>query len=161
MQPADTRPLTRRETEVRRFVRARFGLRGTLNLHHHALGLDLLRAPVNVMLSPVFLLSRLLAALMRRLGMARAADWLGRRQDLMPRRQRPQCGNREIGCAHEDDAHSLLSCCWARHRPSPAGAKPRMNRVTSLVARAVAAGSNSSGDSDERSLWSKPWSMPG
>lgn len=80
MQPADTRPLTRRETEVRRFVRARFGLRGTLDLHRHALGLDLLRAPVNVMLSPVFLLSRLLAALLRRLGRARAADWLGRRQ---------------------------------------------------------------------------------
>ncbi len=43
--PADTRPLTRREAEVRRFVRARYGLRGSLALHRHALGWDLLRAP--------------------------------------------------------------------------------------------------------------------
>lgn len=80
MQPADTRPLTRRETEVRRFVRARYGLRGTLSLHRHALGLDLLRAPVNVMLSPLFLLTRLAAPVLRRLRLARAADWLSRRQ---------------------------------------------------------------------------------
>ncbi|UFM64978.1 hypothetical protein LOS78_15015 [Paracoccus sp. MA] len=80
MQPADTRPLTRRETEVRRFVRARYGLRGTLALHRHALGLDLLRAPVNVMLSPLFLLVRLVAPLLRRIGLVRAGDWLSRRQ---------------------------------------------------------------------------------
>ncbi|RQP05176.1 MAG: hypothetical protein D1H97_14325 [Paracoccus sp. BP8] len=80
MQPADTRPLTRRETEVRRFVRARYGLRGTLALHRHALGLDLLRAPVNVMLSPLFLLVRLVAPLLRRIGLVRAGDWLARRQ---------------------------------------------------------------------------------
>ena len=76
MQPADTRPMTRREAELRRFVRARFGPRGTLALHRHALGLDLLRAPVNVTLSPLFLLSRLAAPVLRRLRMARAADWL-------------------------------------------------------------------------------------
>lgn len=80
MQPADTRPMTRRETEVRRFVRARFGPRGTLALHRHALGLDLLRAPVNVMLSPVFLLTRLTAPLLRRLGARGAADWLAGRR---------------------------------------------------------------------------------
>ena len=61
-QPADPRPLTRREAEVGRFVRARYGLRGSLALHRHALGLDLLRAPLNVMLSPLFLLTRLVAA---------------------------------------------------------------------------------------------------
>jgi len=80
LQPADTRPMTRRETEVRRFVRARYGLRGTLALHRHALGLDLLRAPVNVTLSPLFLLSRLGAALLRRIGARRAGDWLGQRR---------------------------------------------------------------------------------
>lgn len=80
MQPADTRPMTRRETAVRRFVRARFGPRGTLALHRHALGLDLLRAPVNVMLSPVFLLVRLLVPLLRRLGAVRAAEGLARRR---------------------------------------------------------------------------------
>ena len=80
MQPADTRPMTRREAELRRFVRARFGPRGTLALHRHALGLDLLRAPVNVTLSPLFLLSRLAAPVLRRLRMARAADWLAGRR---------------------------------------------------------------------------------
>ena len=68
MQPADTRPMTRRETEVARFVRARYGLSGTLALHRHALGLDLLRAPVNVALSPLFLLARLGAPVLRRVG---------------------------------------------------------------------------------------------
>ena len=79
MQPADTRPMTRRETEVERFVRARYGLRGTLALHRHALGLDLLRAPVNVALSPVFLLVRLVTPLLRWVGLTGAADWLARR----------------------------------------------------------------------------------
>ena len=76
MQPADTRPMTRRETAVERFVHARYGLRGTLALHRHALGLDLLRAPVNVALSPLFLLVRLGAPVLRWVGLARAADWL-------------------------------------------------------------------------------------
>ena len=75
-QPADPRPLTRREAEVGRFVRARYGLRGSLALHRHALGLDLLRAPLNVMLSPLFLLTRLIAAPLRWIGLRRAADWL-------------------------------------------------------------------------------------
>ena len=79
MRPADTRPMTRRETEVERFVRARYGLRGTLALHRHALGLDLLRAPVNVALSPVFLLTRLAAPPLRWIGLGGAADWLARR----------------------------------------------------------------------------------
>ncbi|REF72102.1 MULTISPECIES: DUF6635 family protein [Paracoccus] len=80
LKPADPRPMTRRETEVHRFVRARYGPRGTLALHRHALGLDLLRAPVNVMLSPLFLLVRLAAPLLRRIGLRRAGDWLSRRQ---------------------------------------------------------------------------------
>ena len=80
MQPADTRPMTRRETEVARFVRARYGLSGTLALHRHALGLDLLRAPVNVALSPLFLLARLGAPVLRRVGLTRAADWLAARR---------------------------------------------------------------------------------
>ncbi len=80
LKPAHPRPMTRRETEVRRFVRARYGPRGTLALHRHALGLDLLRAPVNVMLSPLFLLVRLAAPLLRRIGLRRAGDWLSRRQ---------------------------------------------------------------------------------
>lgn len=78
--PADPRPLTRRETAVRGFVRARFGLRGTVALHRAALGWDLLRAPLNVSLSPVFLLIKLLAALLGWCGAGRAAAFLRSRQ---------------------------------------------------------------------------------
>lgn len=61
------------------FVRARYGLRGTWALHRHALGLDLLRAPVNVALSPLFLILRLLAAGMGIVGLRRAGRWLAAR----------------------------------------------------------------------------------
>lgn len=80
LAPADTRPVTRREGEIRRFVRARYSVLGTLRLHRAALGLDLLRAPLNVMLSPVFLLARLIAAALGAMGAKRAAGWLGRQQ---------------------------------------------------------------------------------
>ncbi|MDP5307525.1 DUF6635 family protein [Paracoccus spongiarum] len=69
-----------RRRAVEGFVRARYGPRGTLRLHRAALGLDLLRAPVNVMLSPVFLLSRLIAWGLGRLGLAGPARWLAARQ---------------------------------------------------------------------------------
>ena len=79
-RPADTRPRTRREAEVRAFVRARYGLRGTLALHRAALGWDLLRAPLNVSLSPVFLAIKLVSALLGWIGLTRASDWLAERQ---------------------------------------------------------------------------------
>ena len=72
--------LAAREDQVSRFVRNHYGFRGTLRLHRAALGWDMLRAPVNVMLSPVFLLTRLLAALLSRLGAKRAAGWLANRR---------------------------------------------------------------------------------
>ena len=56
------------------FVRRHYSLRGTLRLHRHALGRDLLRAPVNVALSPVFFALRVLALaarLVRLRGVAR------------------------------------------------------------------------------------------
>lgn len=77
--PSDAQ-LTGRRAVVTRFVRDRYGLRGTLRLHRAALGLDLLRAPVNVMLAPVFLLTRLLAAVLSRVGAVRAAAWLRARR---------------------------------------------------------------------------------
>ena len=82
--PADPGPMTRREAEVQRFVRHRFGLRGTLRLHRAALGWDLLRAPVNVALSPVFLILKLVAALLGWCGARRAAAWLGSRRIFLP-----------------------------------------------------------------------------
>ncbi|SDW30236.1 DUF6635 family protein [Celeribacter indicus] len=68
------------EAALRRFVRDRFGPRGTLRLHRAAFGLDLLRAPVNVLLAPVFLIVRLLALLASRLRARRIAAWLGARR---------------------------------------------------------------------------------
>jgi len=78
--PADSRPMTRRENEVRRFVRERYGPRGTLRLHRAAIGADLVRAPVNVTLAPVFLLLRIVAMLLRLAGARRASAWLASRQ---------------------------------------------------------------------------------
>lgn len=76
--------MARRSKAVARFVRDRYGPRGTLRLHRAALGWDLLRAPVNVLLSPVFLLTRLLAWLLSRLGAKRAGGWLARRRVFLP-----------------------------------------------------------------------------
>lgn len=76
--------LIRRRAAVARFVRDRYGPPGTLRLHRAALGWDLLRAPVNVMLSPVFLLTRLAGWLFRRLGMTRAGGWLSARRVFLP-----------------------------------------------------------------------------
>ena len=46
MPPAPLRSrLTRRDAALRRFARLRYGPRGTLALHRHAIGADLLRAP--------------------------------------------------------------------------------------------------------------------
>lgn len=80
LQPADYRPMTRRDAELRRFLRGRFGLTGTLRLHRLALGRDLLRAPVNVTLAPVFLLLRLVSWLLGLVGARRAGQWLATRQ---------------------------------------------------------------------------------
>ena len=66
------------------FVRRHFLPLGTLRLHRGALGWDLLRAPVNVALAPVFLLTRLVALVLRLLGLRRAGLWLGRRRILLP-----------------------------------------------------------------------------
>ncbi|SLN09627.1 hypothetical protein ROJ8625_00038 [Roseivivax jejudonensis] len=69
-----------RDAEIRAFVRDTFGLRGTLRIHRDALGLDLLRAPVNVALAPVFLLSRLLALALHLVRLRRASAWILGRQ---------------------------------------------------------------------------------
>lgn len=71
-----------RKAAIRTFVRTNFGLRGTLRLHRFALGADLLRAPANVGLAPVFVLARLAALLAMRLRFHKTADWLLRRKLL-------------------------------------------------------------------------------
>lgn len=58
------------------FVDRHFSLRGTLRLHRHAIGLDLLRAPANAVLVAVGLLVRLLALGCRGVGRTTWASWL-------------------------------------------------------------------------------------
>lgn len=62
------------------FAARHFGLAGSLRLHREALGLDLLRAPFNVLLVGPALFLKLAAALLRRAGLAGLAGWLGRRE---------------------------------------------------------------------------------
>lgn len=68
---------------VRAFVRRNFSWRGALRLHRASLGLDLLRAPLNVALAPVFLLVRLTALVLMGLRMRRAGRWLAARRILL------------------------------------------------------------------------------
>ena len=64
------------------FVARNFGLAGTLRLHRHAVGWDLLRAPANIMLAPVYLATRLFALSLSVLGARQAARWIGTRRIL-------------------------------------------------------------------------------
>ncbi|MBF9033129.1 hypothetical protein HKCCE2091_02665 [Rhodobacterales bacterium HKCCE2091] len=77
MEPADAE---RDSGLIRRFVDRHFGLRGTLRLHRHAIGLDLLRAPANIVMAPVFLVSRLLSLLLHALRFRSAARVLAGRR---------------------------------------------------------------------------------
>lgn len=72
-----------RDVAVRAFVRQTFGPAGTLRLHRAAFGADLLRAPVNVALAPVFLLVRLAALLARLVRWHKISGWLLRRKVLL------------------------------------------------------------------------------
>ena len=72
-----------RHVEVDAFVRRHFAWHGSLRLHGAAIGFDLLRAPVNVLLSPILVLARLLAWLCRRVGLRRTASWLMSRKLLL------------------------------------------------------------------------------
>jgi hypothetical protein len=72
-----------RRAAIRHFVRTTFGLRGTLRLHRSAFGVDLLRAPINVILAPVLLLTRLTGILAKALRLHRLAGWLSSRKILL------------------------------------------------------------------------------
>ncbi|WP_299363090.1 DUF6635 family protein [uncultured Paracoccus sp.] len=65
------------------FVDLHFTWRGTLRLHGAAFGWDLLRAPLNVALAPVLVLTRIAALAFRRLGLRHSGDWLARRRILL------------------------------------------------------------------------------
>ncbi|MBD3765942.1 MAG: hypothetical protein IE927_14805 [Rhodobacterales bacterium] len=72
-----------RRAMVDGFVRRHMTWPGTLRLHGAALGADVLRAPVNVMLSPLLVLMRIGAWACGRLHVPRAAAWLGSRRLLL------------------------------------------------------------------------------
>ena len=65
------------------FVARHFTWPGTLRLHRAALGADILRAPANVVLSPVLLLVRVAGWVCNRLRLSGAAGWLARRRILL------------------------------------------------------------------------------
>lgn len=71
-----------RRAAVEPFVRRHFSLRGTLRLHRDAIGWDLLRAPINVALAPVYIASRLLAWVFWRIGLRQWSVWLATRRFL-------------------------------------------------------------------------------
>ena len=68
---------------VRAFVDRHFTWPGTFRVHRASLGLDLLRAPVNVALAPVFLLVRLVALVLMGLHLRQAGRWLASRRILL------------------------------------------------------------------------------
>ncbi|MEH6648097.1 DUF6635 family protein [Sulfitobacter sp.] len=70
--------------KVDRFVEHHFTWPGTLHLHSAAFGWDVLRAPINVMLSPVLVLTRIAAIVCRRIRLPATANWLGARRILLP-----------------------------------------------------------------------------
>jgi hypothetical protein len=73
-----------RRTRVDGFVEHHFIWPGTLRLHSAALGWDFVRAPINVMLSPVLVLTRIAAIVCRGIRLPAIANWLAARRILLP-----------------------------------------------------------------------------
>ncbi len=68
---------------VDEFVRRYFNWPGTFRLHREAIGLDILRAPANALLSPILILTRLAGWICGALQLRALGDWLGRRRILL------------------------------------------------------------------------------
>jgi hypothetical protein len=77
------RYIAARHARVEGFVDRHFSLIGSLRLHRQALGLDLVRAPANVLLMLPYLTMQLGGAGLRRLGAERTARWLGSRTPFL------------------------------------------------------------------------------
>ncbi|WP_435167591.1 DUF6635 family protein [Falsirhodobacter sp. 1013] len=65
-----------RAAAVEAFTARNFSLWGSIKLHRHAVGWDLLRAPANVTLAPLFLIQKLAGALLAWVRLPRAARWV-------------------------------------------------------------------------------------
>lgn len=72
-----------RRARVDGFVKRNFAWSETFRLHSAALGLDILRAPVNVILSPLLISIRIMAYFCRSLGLRGLTGWLAGRRILL------------------------------------------------------------------------------
>jgi hypothetical protein len=70
-------------SDVDPFVAKHFSWTGTLRHHLDALGWGILRDPINVVLSPVFVLTRIATYACRRIGWRRGGEWLARCRILL------------------------------------------------------------------------------
>lgn len=91
--------------EVSAFVRATFGLRGTLALHRFAFGADLLRAPANVLLAPIFLVTKLIAFMAKAMQFHKASSWISRRKVLLETNVSRQVAGRVLTFVNEIEAN--------------------------------------------------------
>lgn len=111
------------------FAARHFGFTGTLRLHAEALGLDLLRAPLNLLLVGPALALRLAAAACRRLGLRRAGRWLAGRNIFVETRLSRRIAELILG--------ELLGLDAAR--PQVPGEPSWYRRAHHLIAEYVAA----------------------
>lgn len=113
-------PLPAARRRVDPFVSETFSWHGTLLLHRHASGWDLLRAPVNVALAPIHLLVRLLAAMLGFIRCRGAAEWRERRPIVLPtavsRHVEKRVAAKLLGIPALDSTRSTL---WVHSAPSP------------------------------------------
>ena len=80
LSEAVTRYCLSRRSKIELFAKDNYSLLGSFRLHRHAVGLDMVRAPVNLAMSAPFLSSRIIAAGCRVLGRGQSADWLESRR---------------------------------------------------------------------------------
>lgn len=99
------------QAEVNAFVRATFGLRGTLRLHRFAFGFDLLRAPANVLLAPVFLVIQLIALSARAIRCHKASVWISQRKIMLETNVSKQVTMRVLAFIGELEARGVVIAC--------------------------------------------------
>ena len=73
-------------SRVPEFVDKQFGWRGALRLHRHLIGLDMIIAPINLIMSAPALFARLLAMILRFVRLPRLAGRIDRTAFFLPKR---------------------------------------------------------------------------
>ena len=80
---AITRYIDSRRARIAEFIDIQYGWKGAVRLHRNALGLDLVRAPLNVVLVPPQLLVNVSGMVAERFGARRAGHWMKTRRLLL------------------------------------------------------------------------------